>query len=443
MTRLYTIVWLLLASLPSSATAQKKLNLPRCYQLLLENNLFVREAQNKVSAEQINKKIVQGNRLPAVAFDLGHYFSFGKNIDPVTNGFVQEAFSGGNMEVGLELRVFSGFYALYAARQSSYRVQAAEFARKNVELEKLAGLIRTYARILFNKEQAGLVRSNIEATTKALEIVNEKINVGKVSKSESYLLTGRLYSEQAGLTAVQNDSAAALLQLKQLLNIPYSEEVEVEEIDLLSLAAVSDKPVAAEELMEAVLEKHPAIRQARAAEQVMRMEEKIIRSSLFPSLFVGGNLVSNYSANQKGGFGQKLAFNRQLNNNLGQNIGISLHVPVFSRGETINRIRKQKLLTEGAHAALQETEQELTRQSLQFVNDYNAARQQYKATAASLELTGLSYSMYEEKSRLGQVSSLELVAAKDVLNTARSAYLQTKIELYFKYQLLQLLKTGF
>lgn len=443
MKQLYTIAWLFLGCLPWKAAAQKKLTLAGCYQILLQNNLSVHRAQNQVDADLINKKIARNNRLPSLAFDLGHYFSFGKNIDPVTNVFVNEAFSGGNMEIGLELRVFSGFYALYAVKQSDYRLQASEFARKRVELEKLAELIGAYARLLFDKEQAGVVRSNMEATAKALEIVNEKINVGKLSRSESYLFAGRLRSEQASLAAIRNDSAAALLQLKQLLNISYREEVDVAGIDTAALSAPSGGEVAAAGFIETMLQKHPAIKEAEMNEQAARMEEKMARSNLFPSLSVGGNLVSNYNTPRGSGYGQKLAFDRQLNNNLGQNIGISLHIPVFSRTESIQRIRKQKLITENMHTVFRETENDVIRQSLQFVNDYNAAGQQYAATSAALELNALSFSMYEERYRLGQVSSVELVAARDMLNRARSAHLQAKMDLYFKHQLLELLKTGF
>jgi hypothetical protein len=42
---------------------------------------------------------------------------------------------------------------------------------------------------------------------------------------------------------------------------------------------------------------------------------------------------------------------------------------------------------------------------------------------------------------LGQVSSVELLTAADILNTSTSKYLQARLEMFFRYQLLELLKS--
>lgn len=81
--------------------------------------------------------------------------------------------------------------------------------------------------------------------------------------------------------------------------------------------------------------------------------------------------------------------------------------------------------------------------SLQLINDFNFARQKYRATFSAWHQNNLLYSPYEEKYKLGQANALELITAKDILNSSNSKYLQAKFELFFQYQLLKILETDF
>ncbi len=175
-------------------------------------------------------------------------------------------------------------------------------------------------------------------------------------------------------------------------------------------------------------------------EQVARFGEKIARSSFYPSLSVSGNLNSNYNANRTNTNGLKIPIDRQLNDNLGQNININLRIPIFSQMENASRVKREKINISNAELAIQEAQNTVVTNTLQLVNDFNASKQKYTATLTAWEQNNLSYNLYEEKYRLGQISSVELLAARDILNTSTSGYLQARLQLYFQFQLLELLK---
>ena len=417
--------------------------LQQCFRLALNENLTLKRAQNNINAFEIDRKTAQYSLLPSLSYNLGHYFSFGKNIDPVTNTFINETFSGGYTALGLQLQLFSGFSKLNTIKQSRYLVEASEYAKKKAELELLSNVTLTYARLLLNKELLLLQRNDMQSTTKQLDIINEKIKVGRLTKYESYAFTARLSTEQANLVTIQNDSSAALQDLKQLLNIPYKQAIDVAPIDTVALSEIYGSPIFISDYIDTVLQKHPAIKQAQMDEQAAQLGLKIARANLYPSLAIGGNVATNYNVNQLNSSGQKIPLNTQLNNNIGKNINISLRVPIFSQMENTNRIKKEKINISNAQLNRQEAEMVIVKNTLQIINDFNAARQKYMATLSAREQNYLSYTLYEEKYKLGQVSSLELLTAKDLLNAAASKYLQAKLELYFRYHLLLLLKNTY
>ena len=78
--------------------------------------------------------------------------------------------------------------------------------------------------------------------------------------------------------------------------------------------------------------------------------------------------------------------------------------------------------------------------AVQLINDFNTAKQKYTATAAAFDQNKLSYELYYEKYKLGQISSVELLTAQDILNMATSKYLQAWLQLFFQYKMLELLQ---
>jgi len=86
-----------------------------------------------------------------------------------------------------------------------------------------------------------------------------------------------------------------------------------------------------------------------------------------------------------------------------------------------------------------ETENAITSVTLQLINDFDTSRELYKITREAWEKNKLSYALQEEKYRLGKISSVELLTARDILNKSNAAFLQSKLTLYFSNVLLELI----
>lgn len=420
--------------------SQKKYTLAECYLLALDRNLTLKQAQNQVTINYIDHKTAVFSLLPSVSYTLGHNYSVGKNIDPVTNFFVNETFSGGFTGVGLQMQIFSGFNKLNTIKQSSYLVKSAEAAKKKTELDILSNVTLTYSRLLANREQALIEINNIESTKKQLEVINEKIKVGRMTRFEAYAFEARLNTEQANLITIQNDASIALQDLKHLLNIKYKDPVDISPIDNATISEIYSNNIYLTDFIDTILLNHPAIKQARLEQQVAESGLGIAKSYSYPSLSVGGNISSNYNVNRTNSVGTKIPIGRQLTQNEGKNLNISLRIPIFSQMQNIGFVKKAKIDINTAQLNLQEAENIIVKNTLQLINDFNSSRQKYLATLSARDQNVLSYSMYEEKYKLGQLSSLELLTARNLLNTANSHHLQAKLELFFNYQLLLLLK---
>src|SRR3954469_9252656 len=106
--------------------AQHQYSLEDCFAAAQKNNTTIKKSENDIQNSYIDKKAATYNLLPSLNASAGHYMSFGKSIDPVTNNFVHESFSGGDLNVTMQLNIFAGFNALNTIKSSLYRMQAGE-----------------------------------------------------------------------------------------------------------------------------------------------------------------------------------------------------------------------------------------------------------------------------------------------------------------------------
>ena len=137
----------------------------------------------------------------------------------------------------------------------------------------------------------------------------------------------------------------------------------------------------------------------------------------------------------------RLVWVKQIDNNLGQNININLRVPIFSQLQNKSRINKERLSVSNAQLDVQDAKNEIENNTLQVIQTFNSAKMSYAITKRAMEENLLSYEMFEEKYKVGQVSSIELFSARDILNVSNSKFIQAKLQLYFQYQLLQRMKS--
>src|SRR4051794_4118585 len=119
------LIHLLILLIITKVPAQKRYSLADCYEIALDKNISIKKAENEINAGIIDKKTAVYNLLPSVSYGMQHAVSSGKNINPVTNNFVHETFSGGSLYLGVQLKIFSGFNAINSIKEAQYVIDAA------------------------------------------------------------------------------------------------------------------------------------------------------------------------------------------------------------------------------------------------------------------------------------------------------------------------------
>lgn len=432
-------VLMILSLLCVHGFSQQVYSLEDCFAAAKKNNISFKKTNNIIQAAYIDKKAATFNLFPSVYANAEHIFSAGKNIDPVTNSFVRDNFSGGEFDITLQLNIFSGFNAVNAIKSSLYKIKAGEYALQKNELETFSAITIAYAKVMYYNEQSGTVRSNNLRTQNELEVVQEKIDAGKLSKSDYYTINTRYKSEQADLVEAQHDSLNALNELKYLIGLNYNTSFETKEIDSSEIKDIANKEFNLAEVLNKILKDHPALQQTVYAEKSAQLNLKAARGNLIPDVSLTGNIFSNYNLSDRNINGSHIAFSNQLNNNFGKTVGVLIEIPIFNKYQNRLAVEREKINLDNAKLAGKEVENEVVKNTQQLLNDFLSAKQKYVLETEALKQEELSYEAFEERHRLGYITSLELVVAKDQLFAQQVKATQSKYDLYFRYKLIELL----
>lgn len=423
-----------------SISGQTKLSMDDCFMIANNQNIAVQLAENDIEIANIRKSTSKFALLPSISYDMNHYFSFGKNIDPVTNNFAFEQFSGGEMGLRTRLNLFSGFRNLLAISENIHRQRSAEYAKSAVFLEVCFQVVDLFSSYMIIQENAKAVSGNIKTLRNELEIINEKIKIGRLTEYEAYAFEARLETEKADMIRLSNESESVLQQLKELLNFPYDADVDLMEPGNSEILEITSLPLQKDAVVARVLDSHPSIGQFEEELKVSDLVLKSANRAFYPSLRLGASVLSNYSINPGQPQLNETMVSEQVFNNLGQYVSVGLSIPIFTQMQNFNRVREEKVKLHNTRLVLDENKNSIISNTLQLYNTFIANREKYQITSNAYEKNKLSYNLQEEKYRLGRISSVELLTARDILNASLNKFNQAKLSLYFSYQLLTLIE---
>lgn len=403
---------------------QEKLTYKDCVNLAVKNNLSIKSASisEKISVYKLRSNV--GQLLPIITGNVDNKYSWGREIDPTTNAFIDKNLKAytGNM-TGL-LTLFSGFYNLKAIKSAKQEVEINKAFQQKIQNEITIELSQIFIEILYFQELIVANKEQILGSEKQLEFAKLKFDSGVIAESEVFKIQSQKSSEELVLVTNQNRLIISEIALKQLLNIPLERKIELIKPSFL----VSEKSKSEEneyEITKKAVAINPSYSMSKWIENKAKTEIALARSAKMPILNLKYTYGSNFSDSDP-----LISYNDQVNNNLASVLKLSLIVPIFNQFETTFKIKQNKLSFEQAKLETKMEENRLSKVILQAINDTKAANKKQETSTIAFEFAKKSYEADLLKYELGKINSNEF-------NFTKSNYINSQVELInSKYELL-------
>ncbi|WP_124639279.1 TolC family protein [Amniculibacterium aquaticum] len=408
-------------------SSQKLWTLEDCISYAENNNLRIKQSKINIEAQENILKISQKDYLPTVGISANGSMNFGQNV---LLGTLQrnDNFSH-NLSANASINLYNGgrISKTIAKNKSDYSVAQYDF--ENTKYEINLQLIQNFLQILLQKE---IYKINLEAKNYAQKmyektrLTTEAGITSKAIEQESY---AEMIRKNQLLENAINEIDKAKLQLTSLLQLENYQDFDVS--DLLESSDYTMQNTDIEKLIAEAYRNNPSVQAAKQKIQSAKQQTEISKTNYLPSVTLTSGVGSFFFQYFNKDFNSSVPFWQQYNNNFGQQIGVSVSVPVFNKGNAKLQQQQGYINQKIAENNLEITKQQLRSNVQKSYLDYESKLKNHKAILASMEATQLSFSYAEKSFLAGKINIYELNTAKNNLMSIEGNLAQSKYNLIF------------
>ena len=455
---------------PYVLLAQDKWSLRQCVEYAIQNNISIRQAdlQSRFSALQLNQNKLE--QYPTLGLQGNTGYRFGRTENPTTGTLEDNNFlsTGFNLTTGVTL--FNWYAVKFGIEASKLSYEADKAQIKKVQDDVALNVAVAYLQALMAKSQVSISEVQVQQTASQFELTSKQVAAGSLPELNAAELESQLAMDSSNLISAQTLAQQYLLQLKAILNLDAAAPFDIEtppadQIPVEPLAELQPESVYQMALTNLSQQKVNKLRLQSSQQTV-----KSARGGMYPSFSLYGSLGSNYvnigfpqyGIGAKGPTGASVNINgfdydvvapspillgeksvplfRQLRNNFGQSIGISINAPIFNNGLLRTNWERSKLTVQQWQLQTEQDNQTLKQDIYKAYTDAVAAIQKFNASSKAVKAAEKATSFAQKRYNLNLVSTYDLINSQNNLSRARIEMLSSQFDYIFKLKLLEFYK---
>lgn len=445
-----------------------KMTLKQCIDSAIKNNILVKQSGLQLEVATINLKQAKSNLLPNLNASFGYGFNQGRNVDPLTNSFINQQLQSSNVGLNTGVVLFNGMRLQNIIKQNSYTNEATKMDLQQVKDNLALNVILAYLQVLNNEDILVINQAQTLVTKKQIERMEILVKEGVFANYQLADLKGQLANEEIAIINSTNTLQQSKLTICQLMNIDYNSELQLDKTD--ALLPTEKYETNAAEIYKASLQNFASIKgneyKIKSAEKAI----KVSKAGFLPSISLTGNLSSSYSSlaqtlspttltesetgayvilggnqnqvlrKQQNYAASKTAYTNQLNNNLGSFIGISMQIPIFNAFQTKNNIKLAQANFKNIQLESDNTKTLLKQNIEQAYLNMTAAFNRLQVLKEQVTNFEESFRAAEVRFDNGVINSAEYLVTKNNLDRTKVNNIQAMYEYNFRKRVLDFYK---
>ena len=416
-------------SADSSKTATKVISIEQALEIALSENASVKVADMEVLRTGYARKGSYASLFPQIDGNAAYQRTIKKQVMymdfdmPGMGGGEGEGDSssstaaGGGFEVGRWNTWSAGVSASMplvnaqlwqSLKISDMDVELAVEKARSSKLEMVKQVKQAYFACLLAKEAFGVYKSVYENALANLEQTQRKYNAQKASELDLARAKTSLANAIPNVFDAENSVVLSLWQLKAVMGVDLSEEIDVDgtlldyDDELLELSVCMEQPD---------LSGNSSLRQLDSQAQQLAASIKAQEYASLPSIALSFSYSMNAMTND-------FKFNTYRWSPHSY-VGLSLQVPIFAGGKRANAVRQARVQADELAVQTQETERQLRIAIRQCLNTMDTAVKSYSSALSAVESAGKAYDIASKSYSVGKNTLTDLNDAQLALTQAR------------------------
>jgi outer membrane protein len=419
-----------------SVQAQETWSLEKCIEHALSNNIQVKQQLLQVESNKADLLQNKLTLLPSLNGFASHGYNYGKTVDRYTNAFATERVRSNNFYLSSSVTLFEGFQKVNQLKQSQANLIASQYDKDKFMDDISLNIATAYLQILFYREMLKTSENQLAATELQVARLKKMVDAGALAQGDYYTIDAQRAAENTAVVDARNNLDMAYLTLTQMLDLPSTQnfEIEVPDLELGQQPTLLESP---DQIFGYALETQPVIKSAES--RVLSSEYGLLmaKGGQSPALTLQGSMGTGYSGANRVLDTLTMTtavkpFNDQINDNINKSFSFNLNVPIFNGWATRTSISKAKINVENSKYNLDLSKLQLRKTIEQSYADAKASLNKYQASISGVDAARESYRYADQKFINGMMNSVDYNNSKTSFEKAESELLRAKYEFIFK-----------
>ena len=412
-------MFLVTGSLMAQESSSYRFSLEDCLRFAFANSYDRKSMQLTGQSLETTYEQSKQQRLPSLSASVGQNFSNNEN------GWS----TSGNVGVGSSVTIYQGGNINNTIEQSRLNMERNDVQLERYDNQLTMQILQSFLTILGNQEKLKYQLEVLNTSREQLKQGQVRYNAGSILESDLLLLEAQYYSDSNNVVDTRINIGNNLLDLKVLLSMEPTDDLEIVSPDTDNLDNLKASLPTEEEAISLAMEYMPDL---RMSDYDIRLAEKSVdlaRGNYFPSI----------SANANVGMGV-LSFDGDGNSKWygkpTESVGVSMSIPIYSRGQTKANVKKSRIALEQAQLDYEQSQLEVRQTVVQAYRNVVSAYNAYKVSQVKENAYGKSFNAYNIQYQYGSITTVELLQQQNNYLNALNAYIQNKYSLVMQRKIL-------
>lgn len=410
-----------LALLSFAQEQPTRLSLEGCLKYAEEHNYTLQNAKLDQSVSEINYKQAKLQMSPTVSASASQGFS---NSHSSTNGGVDWT---GNYGLSAGITLFNGLNTFNTIKQRKLNITQSELALEQQKNQVNIQIVQAFLNILMNEELSVYQKEVINKSREQKEQGYQRYKVGQILESDYLLLEAQYVSDSANyentLLALNNN----YITLKILLAMNPSANIELIKPDTAAMMRNLTVPTL-QEVIDKSFDYLPELKYSKNRIESANYDVKIAKSSYYPSLNLNAGVSTGYSA-KNGDFGTQL----------GENVGLSLNIPIYNQNRARANVKLAKIGVQQAENDLLAQQNNILQDLEKYYISVNEAENNYRVSTIREKAYAANFNAYNMKFMYGTITAADLLTQQNNYLSALNTYMQNKYSFVLQRKILDIL----
>ncbi|MGN0034048.1 MAG: TolC family protein [Candidatus Limimorpha sp.] len=388
-----------------------------CLRYAVSNNYERRSMELSCKSQELSLEQTKKQRLPSVSMSVSEGYSHNSDGGGAS----------GNAGINASMPLYNGGEINVSIEQESLRTEQSVLELTRFDDNLSINILQAFLSVLGNQELLKYQKSVLKSSREAMRQGEKKYETGSIVESDYLLLVAQYASDTNNVVDTQISIDNSILNLKVLLSMDPEINLAIAYPDTSAISEMAVLP-SMNEAIERSLAYSPDLQISGYDIEIAQKSLKIARSGQLPSLNLSAGLNTGHDGFQD--------FGKQLGDRFSQNVGVSLNIPIYSRGANRIKVKQSEL-------SLQQTQFEYERNILtlrqtvaQEYQNVVSAYNSFLVSTQSKDAYLKSFEAYNARFIYGSITAVELLQQQNNYLNALNKYIQAKYSFILERKIL-------